>query len=142
MIQSSCETTWPTLLPPRTLPRLPQGYRRLRWSGPEHGWQKGLPICGNSAVSLGCGAFFVLAGYLLTADLWALGRLHLTLPLAAGFLAVSPLFANSVISVPLLLDRSDANLFTTSIEAVRSNPAAMLFWAVLFVFLLIRKHTG
>ncbi|MDH3660169.1 MAG: DUF2189 domain-containing protein [Alphaproteobacteria bacterium] len=45
-------------------------------------------------------------------------------------------FAISVISIPLLLDHPEANVFTaitTSIDAVKTNPAAMLFWAVLIV---------
>lgn len=185
-------------------------------------------------VSLGYGLIFALAGYLLTFGLWSLGWLHLTLPLAAGFLIVGPLFAVglyevsrrleagepvtfadtlkawkrnggqiglmgvallllmfawlrlaalifmlffgleppsldtlvqqtvlsadalpflvtgtligaalavlafaiSVISIPLLLDRPEANVvtaITTSVEAVKTNPAAMLFWGVLIV---------
>ena len=51
--------------------------------------------------------------------------------LLAGFA-----FAISVISIPLLLDREDANVvtaITTSIEAVKTNPGPMLFWAALIV---------
>ena len=189
---------------------------------------------GAPVVSLGYGLMFTAAGYLLTAGLWALGWLYLTLPLAAGFLIVGPLFAVglyevsrrlraneavtiadtfsawrrnggqiglmgvallllmfawlrlaamifmlffgleppsldqlvqqtvlspdalpflvtgsligavlaalafaiSVISIPLLLDRPEANVvtaITTSMEAVKINPAPMLFWAVLIV---------
>jgi uncharacterized membrane protein len=185
-------------------------------------------------VSLGYGILFALAGYALTASLWALGWIYLTLPLAAGFLIVGPLFAVglyevsrrlqkgepvsfggalgawkrnagqiglmgvallllmfawlrlaalifmlffglepptldqlvqqtvlspsalpflvtgtvigallaafafaiSVIAIPLLLDRADANVvtaITTSVDAVRTNPGPMLFWAVLVV---------
>ena len=45
-------------------------------------------------------------------------------------------FAISVISIPLLLDRPEANVFTaitTSIDAVKTNPVPMLFWAALIV---------
>lgn len=45
-------------------------------------------------------------------------------------------FTISAISIPLLLDREDANVITaitTSIEAVRTNPGPMLFWAALIV---------
>lgn len=45
-------------------------------------------------------------------------------------------FSISVIAIPLLLDRPGANVvtaITTSVEAVRTNPAAMLFWALLIV---------
>ena len=186
------------------------------------------------AVSLGYGVVFAVAGYLLIGSLWALDWLYLTLPLAAGFMIVGPLFAVglyevsrrleqgepvsfgaalaawrrnggqiglmgiallllmfawlrlaalifmlffglkppalnqlvqqtllnpealpflvigsligaflsllafaiSVISIPLLLDRPQANVFTaisTSIQAVRTNPAPMLFWGALIV---------
>lgn len=189
---------------------------------------------GAPVVSLGYGLIFTAAGYLLTLGLWALGWLYLTLPLAAGFLIVGPLFAVglyevsrrlhadqpvtiadtfsawrrnggqiglmgvallllmfawlrlaamifmlffgleppsldtlvqqtvlsadalpflitgtvvgallatfafaiSVISIPLLLDRPEANVvtaITTSMEAVKTNPAPMLFWAALIV---------
>ena len=185
-------------------------------------------------VSLTYGILFTVAGYLFTAGLWAMGWLHLTLPLVAGFLIVGPLFAVglyeisrrlqtgepisfgatlaawkrnssqiglmgvallllmfawlrlaalifmlffgleppaldqlvqqtvlsadalpfltigslvggvlslvafsiSVISIPLLLDHPESNVFTaisTSIQAVKANPAAMLLWAALIV---------
>lgn len=185
-------------------------------------------------VSLGYGILFTAAGYLLIASLWFLDWLYLTLPLAAGFLIVGPLFAVglyevsrrlqqgepvsfgatlaawkrnggqiglmgialmllmfawlrlaalifmlffglnppalselvqqtllsadalpfliigtiigavlsviafaiSVISIPLLLDRPEANVITaltTSVDAVKTNPVPMLFWAVLIV---------
>jgi uncharacterized membrane protein len=43
-------------------------------------------------------------------------------------------YAIGVVSVPLLLDRPEANVVTaiaTSLVAVRKNPATLLFWAVL-----------
>ncbi len=45
-------------------------------------------------------------------------------------------FSISVISIPFLLDRPQSNVITaiaTSVDAVRTNPAAMLFWGVLIV---------
>lgn len=45
-------------------------------------------------------------------------------------------FAISAISIPLLLDHPEANVvtaITTSIDAVRANPATMLFWGALIV---------
>jgi uncharacterized membrane protein len=53
---------------------------------------------------------------------------------AIGGVLAALAFAISVISIPLLLDRPDANVITaiaTSIVAVRENPAPMAFWAVL-----------
>lgn len=49
-------------------------------------------------------------------------------------------FAISVISVPMLLDREDSNVFTaiaTSFVAVRENKATMLAWAVLIALFTI-----
>jgi len=43
-------------------------------------------------------------------------------------------YAISVVSVPLLLDRPEANVITaiaTSVVAVKENPTTLLFWAVL-----------
>jgi uncharacterized membrane protein len=51
-----------------------------------------------------------------------------------GAVLASLAFAISVVAVPLLLDRPDANVVTaivTSIAAVKQNPATLLFWAVL-----------
>ncbi|MGH1483644.1 MAG: DUF2189 domain-containing protein [Geminicoccales bacterium] len=45
-------------------------------------------------------------------------------------------FSISVISIPLLLDRPEANVFTaiiTSIQAVKTSPAALLLWGALIV---------
>lgn len=45
-------------------------------------------------------------------------------------------FAISVISIPLLLDRPEANVITaisTSVQAVKTNPAALLLWGALIV---------
>ena len=43
-------------------------------------------------------------------------------------------FAISAISIPMLLDRKDANVvgaMATSLEALKRNPLPMLLWAVL-----------
>jgi uncharacterized membrane protein len=49
-------------------------------------------------------------------------------------------FSISVVSIPLLLDRPDANVIdaiATSVRAVQANPAPMLFWAgLILVFTL------
>jgi uncharacterized membrane protein len=52
-----------------------------------------------------------------------------------GFMALVA-FSMSVVSIPLLLDRPEANVFeaiATSFRAVQSNPAPLLFWAALIV---------
>ena len=53
-----------------------------------------------------------------------------------GALLAGLAYGISVISVPLLLDRPDANVVTaiaTSVVALRENPATLLFWGVLIV---------
>lgn len=55
---------------------------------------------------------------------------------AVGGVLASVAFAISAISIPFLLDRPDANVFTaiaTSVTAVRENLAPMAFWGVLIV---------
>lgn len=58
-------------------------------------------------VSLGYGLLFALAGYALIATLWALGWIYLTLPLAAGFLIVGPLFAVGLYEVSRRLHKGE-----------------------------------
>jgi uncharacterized membrane protein len=48
-------------------------------------------------------------------------------------------FAISVISIPLLLDRPEANVVTamsTSVQAVKTSPAALLLWGALVVLFI------
>ena len=55
---------------------------------------------------------------------------------AVGAVLALIAFAISVISIPLLLDHPESNVITaitTSVNAVRTNPAAMLFWGALVV---------
>ena len=55
---------------------------------------------------------------------------------AIGAVLAALAFAISAISIPLLLDRPEANVFTaiaTSVTAVKENPTTMAFWAVLIV---------
>jgi uncharacterized membrane protein len=60
----------------------------------------------------------------------------LILGTAVGAALALVAFAMSVVSIPLLLDRPEANVFeaiATSFRAVQSNPAPLLFWAALIV---------
>jgi len=55
---------------------------------------------------------------------------------AIGAVLAVIVFALTAVSIPLLLDRPDANVITamaTSVEAVRQNPGPMLLWAWLIV---------
>jgi len=55
---------------------------------------------------------------------------------AAGAVLAAVVFAISAVSIPMLLDRPGANVFTaitTSIAAVLANPRAMALWAALIV---------
>ncbi len=57
--------------------------------------------------------------------------------LALGGLMVAPLFASSVVSLPMLLDRRDTVLqaVLTSWKAVITHPVTMAFWAFLLMLL-------
>jgi uncharacterized membrane protein len=58
---------------------------------------------------------------------------------AAGFLFAVVVFAISVVSFPLLIDRDVgfAAAITTSVNAVLANPATMIVWAAIVVALLL-----
>ena len=73
------------------------------------------------AVSLGYGLLFALAGYLLTFGLWSLGWLYLTLPLAAGFLIVGPLFAVGLYEVSRRLQAGEPVSFADTLSAWQRN---------------------
>jgi uncharacterized membrane protein len=57
----------------------------------------------------------------------------------AGALLAALVFAMSAISVPMLVDREVdvVTAITTSLKAVRRNPAAMTLWAALLVALVV-----
>lgn len=60
----------------------------------------------------------------------------LVLGTAVGAILTLVAFGISVVSIPLLLDREDANVveaIATSVRAVQTNPMPLLFWAVLIV---------
>ena len=73
------------------------------------------------AISFGYGFLFAAAGYLLTAGLWALGWLHLTLPLAAGFMIVGPLFAVGLYEISRRLQTGEPVSFGVAFAAWRRN---------------------
>lgn len=72
-------------------------------------------------VSLAYGVLFAIAGYLLIASLWALDWLYLTLPLAAGFMIVGPLFAVGLYDVSRRLQSGEAVSFATALSAWKRN---------------------
>ncbi len=55
-----------------------------------------------------------------------------------GFIFASIVFAVSVVSVPMLLDRGSDTMDAvfTSVKALWANPAAMLIWAITIVVLI------
>jgi uncharacterized membrane protein len=56
-----------------------------------------------------------------------------------GSLLAAPMFASSVVAIPLLLDR-DGTVLTavvTSVRAALANPAAMALWATLILTLTL-----
>jgi uncharacterized membrane protein len=58
------------------------------------------------------------------------------LAVGLGFAAI--VFAVSVVSVPMMLDRGTDTIIAalTSVRALAENPAALVFWAVLIVLLI------
>lgn len=88
------------------------------------------------AVSLGYGVIFALAGYLLTAGLWALGWLYLTLPLVAGFLIVGPLFAVGLYEVSRRLQTGEPVSFGESLRAWKRNSGQIGLMGVALMLLM------
>ena len=87
-------------------------------------------------VSLGYGLIFVLAGYLLTAGLWSLGWLYLTLPLAAGFLIVGPLFAVGLYDVSRRLQDGETPSFSDTFAAWQRNSGQIGLMGVALLLLM------
>lgn len=68
------------------------------------------------------------------------GLAFLAVYVAAGFGFALLVFASSVVSIPMLLDRRDMDTFTAmivSFNAVRLNFRPMLLWAALIVLLTL-----
>ncbi len=73
------------------------------------------------AVSLGYGVIFTIAGYLLVLSLWRLGWIYLTLPLAAGFMIVGPLFAVGLYEVSRRLQTGEPVSVGAALAAWKRN---------------------
>ncbi|MEM7045004.1 MAG: DUF2189 domain-containing protein [Pseudomonadota bacterium] len=87
-------------------------------------------------VSLGYGLLFALAGYLLTFGLWSLGWLYLTLPLAAGFLIVGPLFAVGLYEVSRRLQSGEPVSFGATLAAWQRNGSQIGLMGVALLLLM------
>lgn len=77
-----------------------------------------------------------LADLVVQTFLTAQGLPFLVIGTLAGALLALVTFSISVVSIPLLLDRPEANVIDAilaSIKAVRANPAPLLLWAALIV---------
>lgn len=87
-------------------------------------------------ISLGYGLIFTAAGYLLTAGLWSLGWLYLTLPLAAGFLIVGPLFAVGLYEVSRRRQAGEPVGFADTFRAWRRNGGQIGLMGVALLLLM------
>lgn len=79
---------------------------------------------------------FTGADFVTQVVLSGANALFLVIGTAIGAVLALLVFAISAVSLPMLLDREEANAFTaiaTSVAAVRANPRAMLLWAFLIV---------
>lgn len=88
------------------------------------------------AVSLGYGVLFVAAGYVLTAGLWAMDWLYLTLPLAAGFMIVGPLFAVGLYEVSRRLQKGEPVSFGNVLTAWKRNSSQIGLMGVALMLLM------
>jgi uncharacterized membrane protein len=88
------------------------------------------------AISLGYGILFTLAGYALVASLWALGWIYLTLPLAAGFLIVGPLFAVGLYEVSRRLQNGEPVGFGDAISAWQRNSGQIGLMGIALLLLM------
>ncbi|MEZ5931631.1 MAG: DUF2189 domain-containing protein [Alphaproteobacteria bacterium] len=87
-------------------------------------------------MSLGYGILFTLAGYALVASLWALGWIYLTLPLAAGFLIVGPLFAVGLYEVSRRLQAGEPVSFAAALGAWKRNSGQIGLMGVALLLLM------
>ncbi len=87
-------------------------------------------------LSLGYGVLFAAAGYLLIASLWALDWLYLTLPLAAGFMIVGPLFAVGLYEVSRRLEAGEPVSFATALSAWKRNGSQIGLMGIALLLLM------
>lgn len=95
----------------------------------------------SPVVSLSYGVIFAIAGYLLIGSLWALDWLYLTLPLAAGFMIVGPLFAVGLYEVSRRLQSGETVSFAAALAAWKRNGSQIGLMGVallLFMFAWLR----
>jgi uncharacterized membrane protein len=109
------EATLSTSPPTTTINRIPLD-RPWTWLAKGFSDLRKAPV-----ISLGYGILFTLAGYALVASLWALGWIYLTLPLAAGFLIVGPLFAVGLYEVSRRLQNGESVSFGDTLSAWKRN---------------------
>lgn len=124
------QATSPTATPTTALARIPLD-RPWTWLAKGFADLRAAPV-----VSLGYGVIFAVAGYLLILSLWILGWIYLTLPLAAGFLIVGPLFAVGLYEVSRRLQRGEPVGFGHAIAAWRRNGGQIGLMGVALLLLM------
>lgn len=88
-------------------------------------------------VSIGYGALFVLAGFVLTVGLYLAGLEYLIAPLVAGFLLVGPSLTVGLYAVSRDLADGRAPALGSAFRAWRANPIPLLAFGLCQVLFLI-----
>ncbi|WP_417823130.1 DUF2189 domain-containing protein [Thalassospira lucentensis] len=90
------------------------------------------------AIGLAYGAFCVLAGYLVVLSIFRTGQLHLTLPLAAGFMLLAPLLAVGLYETSRRLEMGENVTLWHSLNGFRRNPGQIgAIGIMLMLFFLV-----
>jgi len=88
-------------------------------------------------VSIGYGLIFVLAGFALTAALFAANMIYLFVPLVTGFMLVGPALTIGFYAVSRDLERGTAPSLTRALLAFRANPGPLLYTGLILLGLLL-----
>lgn len=90
------------------------------------------------ATSIGYGAIFVIAGYLITVGLFFSGSFYLLLPLAAGFMLVAPMLGIGLYEISRRLEKGEERpTLRQAVAAWKTNIFHVLNMGVILVVALL-----
>jgi len=102
------------------------------WQWLTKGWQD---LTRAPLVSLSLGLIFAVVGWALTFGLWWGGYLYLVLPMATGFMIVSPILALEFYEISRRLAAGEQVSFASALAVFRRNPRQIAVMG--FVLLLV-----